>query len=162
MQYNWIMRKQLEPKEDPERIRGIINFRGRNKGIHIFIGNFTYVLDFMIVEVITLIIDPSMSQVVLGKPFLEVSNMTYNLSLGVVKFTDGTNEFAYKIPHKIEQYNSLSNLEKGHTKSIYLRNKEDKRRRVEYVMKKILRFYKECLELRPEYLTGLKDEGGVT
>ncbi|GKC34533.1 hypothetical protein Tco_1046917 [Tanacetum coccineum] len=69
---------------------------------------------------------------------------------------------AYKMPHKIEQYNSLSYLEKKHTKSVYLRNKEDKRRGVEYVMSKILGFYKECLELGLEYVTGMDDEGEVT
>nr|GEU42645.1 MAK10-like protein [Tanacetum cinerariifolium] len=61
------------------------------------------------------------------KPFVELSNMTHDLSLGVVKFTDEINEIAYKMPHKIEQYNSLSNLEKEHTKLVYLRNEEDKR-----------------------------------
>ncbi|GJY35914.1 hypothetical protein Tco_0421292 [Tanacetum coccineum] len=49
-----------------------------------------------------------------------------------------------------------------HTKSVYLRNEEDKRRGVDYVMSKILGFYKECLELGPEYVTGLNDEGEVT
>ncbi|GKC74398.1 hypothetical protein Tco_1120281, partial [Tanacetum coccineum] len=62
----------------------------------------------------------------------------------------------------IEQYDSLSKLEKEHTKSVYLRNKEDKRIGVEYVISKILRFYKECLELGPEYLTRMDDEGEVT
>ncbi|GKB69636.1 hypothetical protein Tco_0931048 [Tanacetum coccineum] len=162
LQYNWIMRKQLEPREDPEGISGISNFIRRIKGMHIFIGNFTNVSDFMIVEDISSIIDPRLSEVVLGKPFVEISNMTHDLSLGVVKFINGTNEIAYKMPHKIEQYNSLSNLEKKHTKSVYLRNEEDKKRGVEYVINKILGFYKECLELGPEYLTGLEDEGEVT
>nr|GEY11046.1 protein kinase-like domain, concanavalin A-like lectin/glucanase domain protein [Tanacetum cinerariifolium] len=71
------------------------------------------------------------------------------------------NEVAYKMPNKIEQYNSLSNLEKEHTKSVYLRNEEDKKRGVEYAMNKILGFYKECLELVPEYFTRLEDKGGV-
>ncbi|GJX19021.1 hypothetical protein Tco_0221698 [Tanacetum coccineum] len=74
----------------------------------------------------------------------------------------GADEVAYKMPHKIEQYDSLLDLEKEHTKSVYLRNEEDKRRRVEYVMSKILGFYKECLELGPEYLTGVDEEGEVT
>ncbi|GKE45465.1 hypothetical protein Tco_1472749 [Tanacetum coccineum] len=158
MLYNWIMKRKLDPRDDPNR--GVSNFTRRIKGMHIFIGNFTYVIDFMIVEDISSIIDPRLSQVVLGKPFVEISNMTYDLSLEVVKFTDGTNKIAYKIPHKIERYNSLSDLEKEYTKSVYLRNEEDKRRGVEYVMSKILEFYKECLELGPEYLTGLEDEGG--
>ncbi|GKA41933.1 hypothetical protein Tco_0734593 [Tanacetum coccineum] len=113
-------------------------------------------------EDISSIIDPRLLQVVLGKPFVRISNMTHDLSLGVVKFTDETNEIAYKMPYKIEQYNSLSDLEIEHTKLVYLKNEEDKRKGVEYVMNKILRFYKECLELGPEYLTRLENEGGVT
>ncbi|GJU46209.1 hypothetical protein Tco_1203475 [Tanacetum coccineum] len=87
--------------------------------------------------------------------------MTHDPPEGVVRFINGTDEVAYKMPYKIEQYNSLTNLEKEHTKSVYLRNEEDKRRGVEYVMSKILGFYKECLELGPEYLTGMDDEGEV-
>nr|GEV25048.1 retrotransposon Orf1 [Tanacetum cinerariifolium] len=88
--------------------------------------------------------------------------MTHNLPEGVVRFTNRTDEVAYKMPHKIEHYNSLSDVEKEHTKLVYLRNKEDKRKGVEYVMSKILGFYKECLQLEPEYVTGLDDEGEVT
>ncbi|GJR37802.1 hypothetical protein Tco_1213486 [Tanacetum coccineum] len=122
------MRRKLDPREDTNR--GVSNFTRRIKGMRVFLGKFTYVLDFMIVEDISSIIDPRLSQV--------------------------------KIPHKIEQYNSLSDLEKEHTKLVYLRNTEDKKRGVEYVMSKILGFYKECLELGPEYLTGVADEDEVT
>nr|GEV12738.1 MAK10-like protein [Tanacetum cinerariifolium] len=135
---------------------------GRVKEMHVFVGNFIYVVDFMIVEDISSIIDPSLSQVVLGRPFIKVSNMTHDLREGVVRFTNVNDEVAYKMPHKIEQYNSLSNLEKEHKKLVYLRNEEDKRRGVDYVMSKILGFYKECLELDPEYVTGLDDEGEDT
>ncbi|GJV77037.1 hypothetical protein Tco_1508621 [Tanacetum coccineum] len=69
-----------------------------------------------------------------------------------------TDEVPYKMPHMIEQYNSLSDLEKEHRESVYLRNEEGKRKEVEYVMSKIFRFYKECLELGPEYVTGIDDE----
>ncbi|GJV01346.1 hypothetical protein Tco_1334915 [Tanacetum coccineum] len=102
------------------------------------------------------------------------SEMTYKIDIVLKVITDRitralpsdtsvrSEETAYKMPHKIEQYNSLSNLEKENTKSVYLRNEEDKKRGVDYVMSKILGFYKECLELGPEYLTGLEDEGEVT
>ncbi|GKB59056.1 hypothetical protein Tco_0915242, partial [Tanacetum coccineum] len=101
MLYNWIMRRKLDLREDPN-IR-VSNFTGRIKGMHVFVGNFTYVIDFMIVEDISSIVDPRLSQVAPGKPFVKISNMTHDPSLGVVKFTDGINEIAYKIPHKIEQ-----------------------------------------------------------
>ncbi|GJY33341.1 hypothetical protein Tco_0417810 [Tanacetum coccineum] len=123
--------------------------------MHIFVKNFTYISDFMIVEDISSIIDARLSQVVLGKPFVEISNMTQDLSLGRVNFASGADEITYKMPYKIEKFNSLSDLEKEHTKSVYFRNEEDKRRGVDYVLNKTLGFYKECLELKPEYLTGL-------
>ncbi|GKE65838.1 hypothetical protein Tco_1519999 [Tanacetum coccineum] len=160
MMYNWIMRRKLDPRESSNR--GFSNFTGRIKGMHVFVGNFTYIVDFMIVEDISSIIDPRLSQVVLGRPFVEISNMTQDPPEGVVRFINGTDEITYKMSHTIEQYNSLLDLEKEHTKSVYLRNKEDKRRGVEYVMSKILEFYKGCLKLGPEYVTGMDDEGEVT
>ncbi|GJT57093.1 hypothetical protein Tco_0992147 [Tanacetum coccineum] len=92
---------------------------------------------------------------------VRVSNFTGRIKGMHVRFTNRTDGIAYKMPHLIEQCNSLSDLKKEHTKSVYLRNKEDKRRRVEYVMRKILGFYKECLKLRPQYLIGVADEGEV-
>ncbi|GJV49056.1 hypothetical protein Tco_1439268 [Tanacetum coccineum] len=160
MMYNWIMRRILAPRENANG--GISNFTGRIKGMHVFMGNFTYVVVFMIVEDISSIIDPRLSQVVLGGPFVEISNMTHDLPEGVVRFIKGANKVTYKMPYKIEQYNSLSDLEKEHTKLVYLRNEEDKRRVVEYVMSKTLGFYKECLELGPEYLTRMDDDREVT
>ncbi|GJT53266.1 hypothetical protein Tco_0988320 [Tanacetum coccineum] len=155
-----IIRRKLNPRENENR--GISNFTRRIKGMHVFVGNITYVINFMIVEDISSIIDPRLSHVVLGRPFVEISDMTHDPPERVVRFINGTDEVAYKIPYKIEQYDSLSNLEKEHTKSIYLRNKEDKRRGVEYVISKILGFYKECLELGPKYLRGIDDDGEVT
>ncbi|GJY99556.1 hypothetical protein Tco_0516986, partial [Tanacetum coccineum] len=96
--------KQLEPRVDHEDLRRISNFTGRIRGMHVFVGNFTYIAHFLIVEGISSVIDPCLSQVVLGKQFVEVSNMTYDSSLGIVKFTNGVDEVAYKMPHKIEQF----------------------------------------------------------
>ncbi|GJR69446.1 hypothetical protein Tco_0015511 [Tanacetum coccineum] len=90
------------------------------------------------------VVDPCLSQVVLGKPFVEVSNMTYDPSIGIVKFTYGVDEVAYQMPRKVE-LRLWSNMEKEHKQSVYFRNDEDKRRGVDYVIKKILGFNKECL-----------------
>nr|GEV45211.1 retrotransposon protein, putative, unclassified [Tanacetum cinerariifolium] len=44
-----------------------------------------------------------LSQVVLGRPFVEISNMTHDPTERVVRFARGSGEVAYKMPHKIEQ-----------------------------------------------------------
>ena len=51
----------------------------------------------------------------------------------------------------------MPNLEKELKQSVYYRNDEDKKRGVDYVLKKILGFYKECLQLGPEYKTKIED-----
>ncbi|GJV52958.1 hypothetical protein Tco_1448699 [Tanacetum coccineum] len=114
--YNWIMAARLAPRKNPKSPSGLNNFTGRANGIHIFVGNFTYVSDFMIIKDISLVIDPQVSHVVLEKPFVELSDMTYDSSLGVVRLTNENEEISYKMPHKIEQYDSLSNGEKGNIK----------------------------------------------
>ena len=112
----------------------------------------------MIVEDIRPVIDGFLTQVVLGKPFVEASKMDYNQSLGIVKFKDETDEIAYQMPYKIEQYWLLSNIDKEHKQAVYYRNDEDRRRGVDYVMKRIIGFYKECLQLGPEYKTTQEDD----
>ncbi|GJZ38087.1 retrotransposon ORF1 [Tanacetum coccineum] len=106
------MTNPLEPMKYSKSPSGVSNFTGRIRGMPIFIGNLTYASDFMIVEDISSVRDPRMSPVILGKPFVKLSNMTYNLALGIVKFTNEIEEIAYKMPHKIEHYDSLLDMKK--------------------------------------------------
>ncbi|GJT68309.1 zinc finger, CCHC-type containing protein [Tanacetum coccineum] len=64
--------RKLDPRENANG--GISNFTERIKGMHVFVGNFTYVVDFMIFEDISSIIDPR------------------------------TNEVAYKMPHNRDEH----------------------------------------------------------
>ncbi|GJW13581.1 hypothetical protein Tco_0017714 [Tanacetum coccineum] len=47
MMYNWIMRRKLNPRKNSNR--GVSDFTRRIKGMHVFVRNFTYVIDFMII-----------------------------------------------------------------------------------------------------------------
>ncbi|GJY27367.1 hypothetical protein Tco_0402093 [Tanacetum coccineum] len=44
MMYNWIMRRKLDPRENVNG--GVSNFTGMIKGMHVFVGNFTYIVIF--------------------------------------------------------------------------------------------------------------------
>jgi hypothetical protein len=96
--YNWIMKKQLGPRIFPN-IGRISNFVGRVKGLHVLVGNFTYVTDFVIVEDIHPVIDNCLAQVVFGKPFVEVSKMNYSPSVGIVRFNEETDD--YSLPNAL-------------------------------------------------------------
>ena len=140
------MKKQLGPSKDSDTLR-IDSFVGRVKGMHVYVGNFTYVTDFLIVEDILPVIDDSLSQVLIGKPFIEVSKMTYDPSLGIVRFTGETDDVSYQMPYHIEQFCLIPKLEKEQKQSLYYRNDKDREKGVGYVMDKIIGFNKECLQL---------------
>ena len=101
--YNWVMKKQLGYRMIPNT-SWMSNFVGRVNGLHVFIGNFTYVTDFVIIEDISSVIDGCQSQVVFRKPFVEASKMNYDKYLGIVRFKDENDEIAYQMPYKIERF----------------------------------------------------------
>ena len=93
-----------------------------------------------------------------GRPFIETSRMSYDPTLGIVRFKEENDEIAYQMPYKIEQYCLLPNIEMEQKQAVYYRNDEDRHRGVEYAMNRILGFYKECLQLGPEYKTNIGDD----
>ena len=64
--YNWIMKEQLGPRLFPDSCV-MSKFVGRVKGLHVLVGNFTYITDFVIVEEIHPVIDSGLTQVVFWK-----------------------------------------------------------------------------------------------
>jgi hypothetical protein len=91
LHYNWIMKKQLGPRIF-SNTGWMSNFVGRVKGLHVLVGTFTYITDFVVVEDIRPVIDSFLTQVVFGKPFVEASKMNYDPSLGIVRFKNETDE----------------------------------------------------------------------
>ena len=79
------------------------NFVGRVKGLPVYVRNFTYLTDFVIIEDIRPVIDACLAQVVLGKPFVEASRMIHDPTLGIVRFKDETDEINYQMPYKTNQ-----------------------------------------------------------
>nr|GEW77235.1 hypothetical protein [Tanacetum cinerariifolium] len=53
-----IMSDRLEPRRKPPNPKKIYKFLGRVKGLKVFVGNFTYECDFVVLEDATSIIDP--------------------------------------------------------------------------------------------------------
>ncbi|GKE46914.1 hypothetical protein Tco_1478172, partial [Tanacetum coccineum] len=57
LHYNWIMSNRLEPRRKPLNLKKICNFVGRIRGLKIFIRNFTYECDFMVLKDTTSVLD---------------------------------------------------------------------------------------------------------
>jgi hypothetical protein len=82
--YNCIMNERLSPRKDPHNSNRLCNFVRRVKGVHIFIGNFTYQCDFVILEDVRGIIDPHLGEMVRGRPFIDKAKMYCDHEKGIV------------------------------------------------------------------------------
>ncbi|GJU99222.1 hypothetical protein Tco_1328493 [Tanacetum coccineum] len=90
LHYNWIMSNRLKPRRKPSNLKKIYNFVGRVRGLKVFIGNFTYECDFMVLEDTTSVIDHDLGSVVFGKPFEKDKE-----------------KIMFKMPHKMEMFNHI-------------------------------------------------------
>ncbi|GKC45616.1 hypothetical protein Tco_1063338 [Tanacetum coccineum] len=142
-------------------------YKGRNfvrlgRDMHIFVGNMSYVMDFTILENIETNIDPRLSHVVFGRPFVEITCLAINKKHGLMTFTDGAKEITFKTPYKDPERNELSS--EGHDLLSFriILSEDDYDRGCRKPSDLEDGFYRDTIKLRPEYVTGTADEGEVT
>ncbi|GJT47819.1 protein kinase-like domain, concanavalin A-like lectin/glucanase domain protein [Tanacetum coccineum] len=84
------------------------NFVGIGKDMHVSVGNMSHVIDFTILENIEANIDPSLFQVVFGRPFMEITKLILDREQGLITFTDGIKEVLFKTPYRDSKINDLT------------------------------------------------------
>ncbi|GKD65500.1 hypothetical protein Tco_1307608, partial [Tanacetum coccineum] len=111
--YNWIMSNRLEPIRKPSNPKKNCNFVGRVKGLRVFVGNFTYKCDFIVLEDTTSVIDHYLGLVVFGKPFMEATELVYNKEEGTVVFERDNERIIFKMPHKWDMFKHVDFTDRG-------------------------------------------------
>ncbi|GKE59531.1 hypothetical protein Tco_1498716 [Tanacetum coccineum] len=74
----------------------------------------------MILEDLGNIIDSSLSEVVLGKPFAQASKLAYDESLGLITFAHNKDEVVFKMPQRIKELDLVSLLEKDKFEAFFV------------------------------------------
>ncbi|GJZ68943.1 hypothetical protein Tco_0632493 [Tanacetum coccineum] len=120
--YNKVREKSFQARRNPYQPYKFCNFVGRAKNVHIFIGCFIYVVDFMILEDLGSIIDSELSEVVLGQPFAHTSKLTYDESLGLIKFAQKDDEVIFRMPQRTKELDLISSLEKDKFEAFFVEN----------------------------------------
>nr|GEV22646.1 zinc finger, CCHC-type [Tanacetum cinerariifolium] len=113
LHYNWIMSNRLEPRRKPSNPKKNCNFIGRVKGLRIFIRNFIYECDFMVLEETTSVIDHYLGSVVFGNPFVEATGLVYNKKEGTVVFERDKEMIIFKMPHKMDMFKHVDFTDRG-------------------------------------------------
>jgi len=149
--YNDIVKTRLEPRRDPKYPGGVCNFVGRVKGLRVFVGNFTFVTDFMIVEDLANVIDCRLSNVVFGKPFVEESKLEYDEVEGTIRFASNTDSITYRMPNRMKEFRFISRFDSDNVGAFEDIDEKDKKKGMDYVWEKRSLYYKDCLALGPRY-----------
>ncbi|GJT26015.1 hypothetical protein Tco_0895952 [Tanacetum coccineum] len=113
--------------------------------------NMSHVMDFTILENIEANIDLDLSQVVFGRPFVEITKLILDMEQGLITFTDGIKEVTFKISYKDFEIDDLTS--EGHEllSSRVILSEDDFRRGCERVSDLESGFYKDIDKLGPSY-----------
>ena len=148
--YNKIMVKELEYQGD--------NIVARIKPLHVFVGSFMYLVDFMVMKNLGEFIDDKLTQVIFGKPFKRLANLDEKPMDGLITFSDGEEDFIYQMPRTHPRFKNFSIESCNRLVPIDLLSENDKRNGLKYPHEKNKRYYRGCLELNDDYK---KDEATI-
>ncbi|GJT40152.1 MAK10-like protein [Tanacetum coccineum] len=139
-----IMSKRLGPRRKPSNPGKIFNFIGRVKGLKVFVGNFTYECDFMVLEDTTSVIDHDLGSVIFGKPFVEATGLVYIRKEGTITFEKDKEKIVFKMPHKMEMFKRIdfTDIRTNRIPPFAIESDDDKNKKTHY---------SDSLDLGPEY-----------
>ncbi|GJW65072.1 retrovirus-related pol polyprotein from transposon RE1 [Tanacetum coccineum] len=89
--------------------------------------------------------------IILRKPFVEQSKLTYDKEEGTVMFEKNDERVTFKLPHEMERFKDIEDLNTDNIPSFFVASKGDEEKREGYVNRKRMTHYSECLKLGPEY-----------
>ncbi|GKF64215.1 hypothetical protein Tco_0187663, partial [Tanacetum coccineum] len=124
--------------------------------MHVFIGNMSHVMDFTILENIEANIDPSLSQIVFGRPFMEITKLILDREQGLITFSDGIKEVTFKTPYRDSKMDDLSSKAHDLLSSRVILTEDDYRRGCERASDLESGFYMDVDKLGPPYKEEIK------
>ncbi|GJV97512.1 hypothetical protein Tco_1549089 [Tanacetum coccineum] len=129
LHYNWIMSKGLKSREKPSNPSKTCNFIRRVKDIKV-LRNFTYECDFMVLEDVSSVIDHYLDSMNLGKPLVKQSKLTYDKEEGTVMFEENDESVTFKMPHKMERFKAIEDLNTDNIPPFFVASKRRGKRRM--------------------------------
>ncbi|GKB62541.1 hypothetical protein Tco_0918727 [Tanacetum coccineum] len=139
-----IINKRMGPRRKPSNPRKICNFMRKVKRLKVFVGNFTYVCDFMVLEDTISVIDHDLGSVVFGKPFVEATGLVYDREEGTITFEIEKEKIMFRMPHEMEMFKHIdfTDIKTERIPPFVIESDDDSSRKTHY---------SDSLDLGPEY-----------
>ncbi|GJR85690.1 homeodomain-like protein [Tanacetum coccineum] len=78
------------------------------KDVYVFVGSFTYITDYVVLEDIGEFIRSNMAEVLMGRPFRNITKLNYDVAKGLVSFTRIFDIYTYRMPRTIPRLKSFN------------------------------------------------------
>ncbi|GJY94852.1 hypothetical protein Tco_0511213 [Tanacetum coccineum] len=118
------------------------------RDVYVFVGSFTYITDFVVLEDIGEFIMSDMAEVLMGKPFRKITKLKYDVAKGLVSFTKIFDTYIFRMPRIIPR---LRNLNWSKVPPLLELSQRDLMSGLRHPYEKNKFMYKNCLNLGPEY-----------
>ncbi|GJY18248.1 protein kinase-like domain, concanavalin A-like lectin/glucanase domain protein [Tanacetum coccineum] len=124
----------LESRRKPLNPKKTYNFVKRVRGLKVFVGNFTYECDFVVLKDTTSVIDHYLGGMVLGKPFVKKSGFVYDREEGTVMFEKDNEKITFNMPHKRERFKhiDIKDLKTGNIPPFVIENDDSSHEKTYY------------------------------
>ncbi|GJV54293.1 hypothetical protein Tco_1450034 [Tanacetum coccineum] len=106
----------------------------RVKGLKVFVGNFTYECDFMVLEDTTSVIDHDIGSVVFRKLFVEATGLVYDREERTITFEKDKEKIMFRMPHKMEMFKHIdfTDIKTDHIPPFVIESDDDRSRKTHY------------------------------
>ncbi|GJX90072.1 hypothetical protein Tco_0343398 [Tanacetum coccineum] len=78
------------------------------KDVYMFVGSFTYITDFVVLEDVGEFIMSNMAKVLMGRPFRNITKLKYDIAKGLVSFTRIFETYAYRMPRTVPRLKNFN------------------------------------------------------
>ncbi|GKB88335.1 putative reverse transcriptase domain-containing protein [Tanacetum coccineum] len=145
--YNSIMKDKVEYKGK--------NIVGAFMNVPIFVGKFSIVTDFAVVENMDVYHDEGTGDIIVGRPFCKEACMKANRFDGMITIYKGNNNVTYQMARSHPRFKHLTNAQCNKIRPLLKVSAQDKLKGISHPCQNLKGFYKGVLNLGPEYI---KDE----
>ncbi|GKB74729.1 zf-CCHC domain-containing protein [Tanacetum coccineum] len=149
------------PNEDKVEYKGK-NVVGAFMNVPIFVGNFSVVTHFAVVENMDCYRDQDMGDVIFGEPFCKASCVEARRFDRLITIHNGNDNVTYQMTRSHPRFKHLSNAQCNKIRPLLKISVHDKLNGISHSYHKLKSFYKGVLNLGPEYIRDAKMEEWLT
>ncbi|GJR81090.1 mitochondrial proton/calcium exchanger protein-like protein isoform X1 [Tanacetum coccineum] len=126
--------------------------------VPIFVGTFSVMTDFIVLENMDAYRDEGMGDVIFGEPFLREADIKAKRFEGMITLYKGDNEVTYQMVRSHPRFKHHTNEQCNKIPPLLKMNEKDVMHGVSHAYQKLKGFYKGVLNLGPDYIRNAKTE----